>query len=49
MKILPEIALGVWSWGCGDVGGDSVFGNKLTTKELKPIFDVAYKTGDIIE
>ena len=25
----PKIALGTWSWGAGDVGGDQVFGNHL--------------------
>ena len=32
--ILPEIALGAWSWGAGAAGGDQVFGNHLFEKEL---------------
>lgn len=32
---LPSIALGTWAWGTGTVGGDQVFGNNLTTEDLK--------------
>ena len=35
MKNLPKIALGTWSWGAGFAGSDQVFGNHLTTGELK--------------
>jgi aryl-alcohol dehydrogenase-like predicted oxidoreductase len=45
MKNLPSIALGTWSWGTGDVGGDQVFGNHLTEENLKPIFDAAIQSG----
>ena len=42
---LPKIALGAWSWGTGAVGGDQVFGNHLTAKDLKPVFDTAMTLG----
>lgn len=45
MKNLPKIALGTWSWGAGFAGSDQVFGNHLTTDELKPVFDAAVKSG----
>lgn len=45
MKNLPKIALGTWSWGAGFAGSDQVFGNHLTTGELKPVFDAAVKSG----
>ncbi|MBL7882303.1 MAG: aldo/keto reductase [Chryseobacterium gambrini] len=45
MKNLPKIALGTWSWGAGFAGSDQVFGNHLTTSELKPVFDAAVKSG----
>ncbi len=43
--ILPEIALGAWSWGAGAAGGDQVFGNHLFEKELKPVFEKAVECG----
>jgi aryl-alcohol dehydrogenase-like predicted oxidoreductase len=45
MKKLPSIALGTWSWGAGFAGGDQVFGNKLSTEDIKPVFDAAMKNG----
>lgn len=42
---IPPIALGTWSWGNGINGGDAVFGNILTEKDLKPVFDAAMKAG----
>ncbi len=42
---LPKIALGAWSWGVGAAGGDQVFGNHLSTEELKPVFDKAMECG----
>ena len=42
---IPPIALGTWSWGNGVNGGDAVFGNNLTDKELKPVFDAAMSAG----
>lgn len=45
MNNLPKIALGTWSWGIGNVGGDQVFGNQLGEKELKPVFDAAMENG----
>lgn len=33
-KLLPEIALGAWSWGAGAAGGDQVFGNYLSEDEI---------------
>lgn len=45
MKNMPKIALGTWSWGLGAIGGDQVFGNHLSAKELKPVFDAAMKAG----
>lgn len=44
-KTLPKIALGAWSWGIGAAGGDQVFGNHLSTKELKPVFDKSIQCG----
>lgn len=44
-RILPKIALGAWSWGTGAAGGDQVFGNHLTEKDLKPVFDKAMECG----
>ena len=41
----PKIALGTWSWGTGAAGGDQVFGNNLSAKDLKPVFDTAMKNG----
>lgn len=42
---LPKIALGAWSWGAGAAGGDQVFGNHLSEKELQPVFDKAMEYG----
>lgn len=42
---MPRIALGAWSWGIGEVGGDQVFGNHLTEADLKPVFDTAMNLG----
>lgn len=42
---MPSIALGTWSWGTGAAGGDQVFGNNLTTENLKPLFDTAMNLG----
>ncbi|MDE6763670.1 MAG: aldo/keto reductase [Oscillospiraceae bacterium] len=42
---IPKIALGAWSWGMGAAGGDTVFGNHLTSDELKPVFDKALELG----
>lgn len=44
-EMIPSIALGTWSWGTGQGGGDAVFGNYLTAEDLKPIFDSAMKAG----
>lgn len=41
----PKIALGTWSWGIGNVGGDQVFGNNLSIEDLKPIYNSAMKNG----
>lgn len=38
---LPKVALGAWSWGSGAAGGDQVFGNHLSEKDLKPVYDKA--------
>lgn len=40
-----KIALGAWSWGVGDTGGDKVFGNYLTAEDLMPVFDKATELG----
>lgn len=45
MKNYPSIALGTWSWGTGAAGGDQVFGNQLSTEELKPVFSAAIEAG----
>lgn len=42
---LPEVALGAWSWGSGAAGGDQVFGNHLSEKELKPVYEKAMELG----
>lgn len=44
-KELPKIALGAWSWGAGAAGGDQVFGNHLSEKDLQPVFDKAMECG----
>lgn len=45
MKKLPKIALGTWSWGVGEVGGDQVFGNNVGVGELEPVFKEAMANG----
>ena len=40
MANLPEIALGAWAWG-----NDGTFGNSLSEKSLKPIFETAMANG----
>ncbi|WEG14744.1 aldo/keto reductase [Pullulanibacillus sp. KACC 23026] len=42
---IPPIALGTWSWGSGVNGGDAVFGNSLSEKELKPVYVAAMQAG----
>lgn len=44
-RTLPQIALGAWSWGTGAAGGDQVFGNHLSSEDLKPVFDKAVECG----
>lgn len=44
-KAIPTVALGSWSWGVGDFGGDGVFGNNTVEKDLKVVFDTAMKHG----
>ena len=44
-ELLPEIALGAWSWGAGAAGGDQVFGNYLSKDDLKPVFMEAMECG----
>lgn len=44
-RTLPKIALGAWSWGSGAAGGDQVFGNHLSSEDLKPVFDKAVECG----
>lgn len=44
-KTMPKVALGAWSWGFGAAGGDQVFGNHLSTQELKPVFNKAIECG----
>ncbi len=41
----PKLALGAWSWGTGNAGGDAVFGNHLSAEDLKPVFDKALECG----
>ena len=43
--VKSKIALGAWSWGVGDTGGDKVFGNYLTAEDLKPVFNRATELG----
>lgn len=40
LKKLPKIALGAWAWG-----NDGTFGGKLTSDELRPVFDAGMKAG----
>ena len=42
---MPKLALGAWSWGTGSAGGDQVFGNNLSEKNLQPVFDKAIQLG----
>jgi aryl-alcohol dehydrogenase-like predicted oxidoreductase len=42
---IPPIALGTWSWGTGEAGGDAVLWNYLTAEDLKPVFDAAMSAG----
>ncbi|MBO1307189.1 aldo/keto reductase [Enterococcus sp. 669A] len=42
---IPKIALGVWAWGSGAVGGDQVFGNHMGADELRPVFQKALDEG----
>ncbi|MDG0813989.1 aldo/keto reductase [Cohnella rhizosphaerae] len=42
---IPSIALGTWSWGTGQGGGDAIFGNDLSAAQLKPVFDAAMQAG----
>lgn len=44
-KDMPKIALGAWSWGTGEAGGDTVFGNYLSAGDLKPVFEKALENG----
>lgn len=39
------IALGTWSWGTGQNGGDAIFGNHKSEAELKAVFDEAMARG----
>ncbi|UGA49156.1 MULTISPECIES: aldo/keto reductase [Dickeya] len=45
MKHLPKIALGTWSWGAGFAGGDTVFGNSLSDKQMEDVFSTAMDKG----
>lgn len=40
-----KVALGTWSWGSGRNGGDQVFGNHLTQKDLQAVVDSAMANG----
>lgn len=40
-----KIALGTWSWGSGMFGGDQVFGNSISSEQLKEVFDLAISYG----
>lgn len=44
-ETIPSIALGTWSWGTGASGGDAIFGNHLSSTELKPVFEKAMDAG----
>lgn len=44
--VVPNVALGTWSWGFGGIaGGDSIFGNKLGEKDLVDVFEKAMSLG----
>lgn len=45
MKELPKIALGTWSWGAGFAGGDTVFGNHLSDRQMEEVFRTAMDKG----
>ncbi|GAB5057889.1 aldo/keto reductase [Companilactobacillus alimentarius] len=42
---LPKVALGTWAWGEDKSQSNKVFGNSLTQKDLRPVFDTAMKLG----
>ncbi|WP_334329192.1 aldo/keto reductase [Companilactobacillus sp. HBUAS59699] len=42
---IPPIALGTWSWGSGNNGGDQIFGNHLNKDNLKSVFEAGMKNG----
>lgn len=42
---IPPIALGTWSWGSGNNGGDQIFGNHLNKDNLKSVFEAGMKDG----
>ncbi|WP_125587995.1 aldo/keto reductase [Companilactobacillus jidongensis] len=42
---IPPVALGTWSWGSGNNGGDQIFGNHLNKDDLKSVFDAGMKCG----
>lgn len=42
---LPTVALGTWSWGVGDAGGDQIFGHHLNEADLRPIVTTAMAAG----
>lgn len=42
---IPPVALGTWSWGSGNNGGDQIFGNHLTEDNIKSVFDAGMKYG----
>lgn len=44
-KNYPSVALGTWSWGAGMMGGNQVFGNSLTSQQLKYVFETASELG----
>ncbi len=43
MTTQPKIALGTWAWG--DTPNGQVFGNQLSTADLKPVVDAAMAAG----
>lgn len=45
MKKLPKIALGTWSWGAGFAGGDTVFGNHLSDRQMAEVFSKSMDKG----
>jgi aryl-alcohol dehydrogenase-like predicted oxidoreductase len=43
--VIPQIAVGTWSWGRGLLGSRQIFGSRFGETDLRPVFDRAVATG----